>query len=125
PGESAYDRLRAAQALAPQDANVRRAIARLLPSARDCYERALSANNLALARRCLEARDALGEQPRSLAAAQRRLALRWLAIGDERLAAGQLGPATAARDAARSLDSSAPGLAEFDRRLRIASGAGH
>src|SRR5690606_8970798 len=38
PGESAYDRLRAAQALAPRDAEVRRAIARLLPAARACFE---------------------------------------------------------------------------------------
>lgn len=124
PGESAYDRLRAAQALAPRDADVRRAIARLLPSARDCFERALSANNLALARRCLDARDALGDTPPTVAAARRRLALRWLAIGDERLAAGQLPPASAALEAARAVDPSVPGLPEFDRRLRTAAAAG-
>jgi len=123
PGESAYDRLRAAQALAPRDAQVRRALARLLPSARDCFDRALSANNLALARRCLDARDTLGEQPRALAAAQRRLALRWLAIGDERLAAGEMQPASAALAAAGAIDPGVPGLAAFEQRLRTASAA--
>lgn len=122
PGESAYDRLRAAQALAPDDAQVRGAIARLLPSARACFERTLSANNLGDARRCLAARDALGEAPRELAAAQRRLALRWLAIGDERLGGGRIGPAHAALAAARALDPATPGLAEFEQRLRTATG---
>lgn len=121
PGDSAYDRLRAAQALAPRDAEVRRAIARLLPSARECFERALSANNLALARRCLDARDALGDAPRTLSEARRRLALRWLAIGDERLAAGQLQPASAALAAARAIDPQVPGLDEFQQRLRVAA----
>ncbi|MGY1410063.1 MULTISPECIES: hypothetical protein [unclassified Luteimonas] len=121
PGESAYDRLRAAQALAPRDAEVRRAIARLLPSARACFERSLSANSLGDARRCLEARDALGEEPRELAAAQRRLALRWLAIGDERLGAGQVDAASAALASARAIDPHAPGLDEFQQRLRVAS----
>src|SRR5690606_4895737 len=121
PGESAYDRLRAAQALAPRDAEVRRAIARLLPAARACFERSLSANSLGDARRCLEARDALGEEPRELAAAQRRLALRWLAIGDERLGAGQVDAASAALASARGIDPHAPGLDEFQQRLRVAS----
>src|SRR5690606_7726256 len=101
----------------------RRAIARLLPAARACFERSLSANSLGDARRCLEACDALGEEPRALAAAQRRLALRWLAIADERLGGGQLGPANAALAAANALDPSTPGLAEFELRLRTASGS--
>ncbi|WP_202844442.1 hypothetical protein [Luteimonas saliphila] len=121
PGESAYDRLRAAQAIAPRDADVRRAVARLLPSARDCFERHLSANDLARARRCLDARDALGDEAGALGQARGRLAQRWLAIGDERLAGGQLGPARTALDTARSLDPSSPGLGEFERRLRTAS----
>jgi tetratricopeptide (TPR) repeat protein len=121
PGESAYDRLRAAQAIDPRDPGLQRAIARLLPSARACFERGLSANNLAQARRCLDARDALGEDPRALAEARRRLAQRWLAIGDERLGAGQLDSAAAALASARALDAQVPGLAEFQQRLRIAS----
>ena len=122
PGESAYDRLRAAQAIAPDDARVRRAVARLLPSARACFDRALSANDLARARRCLDAREALGEPGDALSAARRRLAQRWLAIGDERLQGGQLAAAGSALESARSLDRSTPGLVEFEQRLRTAGG---
>src|SRR5690606_12929202 len=122
PGESAYDRLRAAQAIAPDDVQVQRAVARLLPSARACFDRALSANDLARARRCLDAREALGEPGDALSAARRRLAQRWLAIGDERLQGGQLAAAGSALESARALDRATPGLVEFERRLRTAGG---
>ncbi|MEH6421586.1 hypothetical protein, partial [Pseudomonas sp. CGJS7] len=46
PGDSAYDKLRAAQAIAPQHPAVRAAAARLLPSAKRCFERELSGNRL-------------------------------------------------------------------------------
>lgn len=121
PGDSAYDHLRAAQAIAPTDPQVRRAVARLLPSARACFERYLSANDLARARRCLGAREALGDSAVAMAADQRRLAQRWLAIGDERLGAGQLASASAALASAREIDPRAPGIEEFQRRLRVAS----
>lgn len=121
PGDSAYDRLRAAQALAPRNTEVRQAVARLLPSARECFERGLSANDLARARRCLEARESLGEDADALAQAQRRLAQRWLAIADERLGAGQLQSAGAALASARAIDPGTPGLGDFQERLRAAS----
>lgn len=123
PGESAYDHLRLAQSIAPGSAEVRSAVARLLPAARDCFERGLSANDLARARRCLDARETLGDGRRDLQAARRRLAERWLAIGDERLGQGQLASARAALASARELDPAAAGLAEFDRRLRTAAGS--
>lgn len=122
PGDSAFDLLRAAQAIAPRDAQVRQAVARLLPSARACFDRHLSANDLARARRCLDAREALGEDGASLGAARRRLAQRWLAIGDERLQGGQVAAAAAALESARGLDRTAPGLDAFERRLRVAGG---
>src|SRR5690606_29626048 len=124
PGDSAFDLLRAAQAIAPRDAQVRQAVARLLPSARACFDRHLSANDLARARRCLDAREALGEDGASLGAARRRLAQRWLAIGDERLQGGQVAAAAAALESARGLDRTAPGLDAFERRLRVAGGRG-
>lgn len=122
PGESAYDRLRAAQAIAPRDAQVRRAVGRLLPAARECFERGLGANDLARARRCLEAREALGEPGDAVAQARLRLAQRWLAIGEERLAGGQLEPARAALAAARSVEPGVAGATEFEQRLRTATG---
>lgn len=121
PGDSAYDKLRAAQSLAPDDARVRSAAARLLPVARRCFEDGLRANALARARDCLDARALLGDDDSGLAQARLRLAQRWLAIGDERLAAGQLEPARAALDAARALDPAAPGIGAFRERLRTAT----
>lgn len=121
PGDSAYDKLRAAQSLAPDDAAVRRAVARLLPAVQRCFERGLSDNDLGRARGCLDARGMLGEGDAGLAQARRRLAARWLAIGDERLAAGQLDGARAALESARQLDARTPGIAAFGERLQAAS----
>src|SRR5690606_37580144 len=121
PGESAYDRLRAAQAIAPDDPQVRQAVARLLPSARACFDRGLSANDLARARRCLDARESLGEPGDALSAARRRLAQRWLAIGDERLQGGQVEGARMALRSAEALDPGVDGLREFRARLSAAS----
>ena len=125
PGDSAYDRIRAARLLAPDDADVARASARLLPAARQCFDAGLRANNLARARGCLDARAALGDDASTLRQARRRLAQRWLAIGDERLGAGNLAGADAALALARDIDPGVPGHAEFARRLRTASLSGN
>lgn len=124
PGESAYDHLRAARAIAPDDPGVRRAAAALLPAAVDCFDRELRRNRLARARACLDARTALSEERATLAPARRRLAQRWLAVGDERLGAGELAAASAALDAARELDPDVPDLAAFAERLRTATSPG-
>lgn len=121
PGDSAFDKLRAARALAPDDAAVRRASARLLPVTLECFDRELRSNNLGRARACLDARVALEGDGAVAAHARRRLAQRWLAIGAERLGAGEIQAAKRALQAARSLDPETPGLEEFAGRLRIAS----
>lgn len=121
PGDSAYDKLRAAQALAPQDAKVRAAMARLLPAAKQCFERELRDNRLRRARECLDVRSALEGEGPALHESRRRLAQRWIAIGDERLGAGELPAAQAALTAARELDPDAAGLDEFSARLRAAA----
>lgn len=124
PGDSAYDKLRAAQAIAPGDPAVARAVGRLLPAARRCYDAGLSANDLGRARGCLDARAMLGEDATQLARARTRLAQRWLAIGDERLGAGQVEGARAALAAARSLDPAVAGLADLRARVDAASAPG-
>ena len=124
PGDSAYDKLHAARAIAPDDPQVREASARLLAAANDCFERELRANSLGRANACLDARVALADDNRALADARRRLAQRWLAIGDERLGAGELQGARTALQSARDADPSVPGLAEFAERLRTASASG-
>jgi hypothetical protein len=121
PGDSAFDKLRAARAIAPDDPGVRRAAQRLLPAARQCFERGLRDNNLGRARACLDARVAVENDDRALAGARRRLAERWLAVGDERLGSGELRSATAALASARALDPATPGLLEFEQRIRAAS----
>jgi hypothetical protein len=121
PGDSAFDKLRAARALAPRDAAVRVAGARLLPAARDCFERELRGNRLARAQAWLDAWDVAGGRDPAFDAARRRLAARWLAVGDERLGAGELAVAEHALAAARALDPQAPGLAAFAERVRLAS----
>ncbi|NUS38163.1 MAG: hypothetical protein HOQ02_03960, partial [Lysobacter sp.] len=50
-----------------------------------------------------------------------RLALRWIAVGEERLGAGELDAAQRALLAARTLDATAPGLEAFAERVRVAS----
>ncbi len=120
PGDSAFDKLRAARAIAPDDPAVRRASARLLPAARQCFERELRNNNLARARACLDARAVVDGNEAGLAQARRRLAQRWLAVGHERLGAGELRGASAALASARELDPATPGLVEFEHRMRTA-----
>jgi tetratricopeptide (TPR) repeat protein len=123
PGDSAYDKLRAAQALAPTDPEVRAAGRRLLPAARRCFEEGLRANDLGRAGNCLDARTLLGEDATEVASARRRLAQRWLAIADERLAAGRIDAAHAALQAAHGLDPGVPGLAEFRGRMQAVAPA--
>jgi len=124
PGESAYDKLRAAQALAPDDAAVRRAAQRLLPNVQGCVSRALAANRVRAAQTCLDAWQAMAPGDASLAAARRQLAMRWIDIGSERLGAGELGVASEALQRARGLDRSAPGLADFAARIAHARAGG-
>lgn len=126
PGESAYDYLRTARALAPRDPAVAAATARLLAAARECFERELTGNRLTRAHACLDARIQLdGSRPGAgnLRDDRRRLATRWVAVGVERLGAGELPVARRAATAARALDAGASGLAALEQRLRAAEAA--
>lgn len=123
PGDSAFDKLRAARALAPDDPAVRRATARMQPRVRECFERELRDNRLQRARVCLDARIALEGDDRAAAEARTRLAQRWIAVGEERLGAGDIDGARNAHDAARALDPRVEGLRAFGERLRAVSPA--
>lgn len=120
PGDSAFDKLRAARAMAPDDPAVRRASERLLPAARVCFERELRNNDLGRAHACLDARVVLDGESTATAHARRRLAQRWLAVGEERLNAGEVSNAAIALERARALDPATPGLNEFAERIRTA-----
>ncbi|GAB2670524.1 hypothetical protein [Arenimonas aestuarii] len=122
PGASAWDLLRRAQAMAPDDGGVRRAFVEYSRRARACFEDELAGNRLGAAQACLDAlvvRDRGGD---ALADERRRLADRWLAFGEERLGAGEFALARRALSAAREVDPSNPRLETFAERLRRAGG---
>lgn len=121
PGDSAFDKLRAARAIAPQDPRVAAASARLAPAAAACYADALRENRLVRAGACLDARRALEGENAATRIGRSELAQRWIALGDERLSAGDIQGARAALQAARSLDPGAPGLDAFAERLSTAT----
>jgi len=120
PGDSTFDKLRAARAIAPSDPRLKAAAARLLPAAKTCFEKQLSGNHLGRAGECLDARRVLEGDSAAVRDGRRRLAQRWIAVGDERLGAGEMNAAQAALVAARALDPVAAGLQEFADRLRAA-----
>ncbi|MFN3311607.1 MAG: hypothetical protein ACK40R_07890, partial [Thermomonas sp.] len=118
PGESAWDRLRAARALAPNDPDVRAATQAMGDAARECQALALRDNALARARTCLDVWRLLDPNDAGLLPAQRRLAERWLAVGDERLRGGDVAGARQALEHARQVDASVPGIAALAQRLQ-------
>lgn len=122
PGDSAWDHLRRAAAMAPGDAGVRTALQEYDRRARACFEDELAGNRLGAAQACLDARAVRERGGEGLAAARRRLADRWLAFAEERLGAGEMALARRALDAARGLDPANPGLAGFEERLLRAGG---
>jgi hypothetical protein len=121
PGESAFDRLRVARALAPNDKAVTAASQRLLAAMWQCHRSQLQANSLARSGACLDAASALGADRDELRRARRALAARWVAVGEERLRGGGVAAAAQALDRARRLDASTPGLAELQQRVRVAA----
>ncbi|MCD0281367.1 hypothetical protein JWH04_20895 [Xanthomonas melonis] len=121
PGASAYDAVRAAQALAPRDPRVLQAAARVAPASRRCFEDELRDNRLRAARGCLDAWQALTPGGDAVADARRRLAQRWIAVGSERLGQEDAAFARRAQDQAHQLDPGLPELAEFTRRVRAVS----
>jgi len=86
----------------------------------DCFDTSLAANNLGRARECLEASRHHGADVDTLSARRRQLALRWIAIGEERLRSGNLPGATAALTTAQGTDPATPGLQSLEQRLQAA-----
>jgi len=123
PGESAYDTLRAAQALSPDAAAVKQAAMRLLPAVRRCYEDELRANRIRRAQACQQAWQTVQPRDPALPDARRRLAEKWIAVGTERLGAGDLAFAAQALQEARRLDAAVPSLVDFEGRVRTAQAA--
>lgn len=122
PGASAWDLLRRAAALAPDNEGVRRGFEEYGRRARACFEDELAGNRLGAAQACLDALSVRDRGGDDLATERRRLADRWLAFGEERLGAGEFALARRALSAAREVDPSNPRLDAFAERLRRAGG---
>ena len=120
PGESAWDHLREARALAPADPNVAEALKSMVPAARRCNADALRDNNLGRAQVCLDAWQQLAPGDAGVRAARLRMAERWVAIGGERLGAGDIAGARAALSRAQVLQPDLPAAADLAGRLERA-----
>lgn len=114
--------MREAQSLAPRDARVKAAAARLLPASRRCFDDNLRQNRVQAAGACLQAWQTLSPTAAGLPSARLRLAQRWLAIGSERLGNGDLAFAAHAAEQARLLQPDLAELPAFEDRLRRAGG---
>jgi tetratricopeptide (TPR) repeat protein len=123
PGLSAWDKLRVAAAIAPQAPSVVRLQADFRRRAQECFEKALTQNRLRQAQSCLEAGltldPAIGP---AMATAKHRLAERWLAYAEERIAATDYEAATEALGFARHWQADLPSLSEVGARLLQAQG---
>lgn len=122
PGESAWDALRQASAIAPGAVELRAALAEYDRRALACFEDELAGNRLSRAQSCLDARAARDAGSAALLADRRRLADRWLAFADERLGANELALARRAMLSAQALDPAHPGLPAMAERLARAGG---
>ena len=94
-----------------------RALAGLKPAARQCHVDSLRDNDLRSARICLDVWRQVDPADAALVQARRRLAERWVAVGEQRLDAGEVDAATRALEQARALDAGTAGLADFSARL--------
>ena len=121
PGESAWDHLRQARALAPGDPRVMAAVQAMLPAARRCNAEGLRDNHLGRAQACLEVWQQLAPADAAIMIARRRLGERWLAMGAQRLADGDVDGARAALLRARGLQPGLAGVEELAGRIQRAS----
>lgn len=122
PGTSAWDKLRVAGAIAPESPQLLKLQREFRVRSRECFERAMTDNQLKRAQSCLEAN--LTVEPYSPAAtdARNRLAERWLAYAEERIAASDHVEAEAALASARRWQPSHPKLKPMTARLQRARG---
>ena len=99
---------------------MKQAAARFLPSVQSCFENELRGNRIRRAQACHSAWQTMAPTDSKVLDARRRLAQKWIAVGDERLGAGDVAFAIQALAEARALDASTTGLAEFAHRVGTA-----
>jgi len=125
PGDSAFDKLRAASAIAPADPRVIEATKRFAATAIACFQREMTGNQLAHAEACFDALIAVQPSYAQLPSMRQSLAARWLAVADERLGAGELDNAQRAITSAQRLVPSDPAIPALQTRLQQARAGSH
>lgn len=121
PGESAWDKLRVAAAIAPRSKDVARLERELTAASRKCFDQALDQGQLKRAQSCLEAYVVQEASP-AAEKARRRMAERWIAYADERIGASDFTEAETALAHVRHWQPAHPGLPGAITRLRTARG---
>ncbi len=124
PGDSAFDKLRAASAIAPGDPRVIAATRRFGATAVACFQREMTGNRLTRAEACLEALIATDPTYAKLPSMRQGLAARWLAVADERLGAGELDNAQRAIASAQRWIPNDPAIPALKTRLQQARAGG-
>ena len=120
PGDSAFDKLRAASAIAPGDPRVIAATRRFGATAVACFQREMTGNRLVRAEACLDALIATDPTHVKLQTMRQGLAARWLAVAEERLGAGELGNAQRAIASAQRWAPNDPAIPALLTRLQQA-----
>jgi tetratricopeptide (TPR) repeat protein len=122
PGDSAFDKLHAASALAPGDPRVLAANRRFVATVVACAQREMTDNRLARASACLDALITIQPTYASLPSLRTSLAKHWLAYADERIGAGEIDTAEHAIASAKRLTPDDPAIAAMQARAQQARG---
>ena len=122
PGESAYDSLRAALALSPQDARARSLLQGLPAQARQRFDAALAASRPNDALRYLEGLQVVAPTSTELPLMRQRLAVAYLGLANERLGRGELASARQALERAAELEPNHIEIPALRARLEQAGG---
>ncbi|MGB8378540.1 MAG: hypothetical protein WCE70_08750, partial [Rhodanobacteraceae bacterium] len=121
PGDSAYDKYRAALAIDRDNASALDGLARLAARARELFDQALKQNMPFRARGLLDAERQLAPTEPAIADMSARLTTALLDQAEARLIEGRTEEAGRALDAARKLSPNNPRLATLDAKLRSLS----
>lgn len=117
PGKNAFDAVRQAQELAPDDRRVQQVMRQVSHRSEEFFEQSLRDNRVEAAQKFIDIWSILSPQVDRLLSARRRLAQRLVAMASEHLGAGDMNFAERAALSADRLDPQAPGLRELHQRL--------
>ncbi|GAA0707545.1 hypothetical protein GCM10009105_06360 [Dokdonella soli] len=125
PGDSAYDKYRAALAIDGNDRDALDGMARLPARAKELFAQALTDGAPQRARALLDSVRQIAPDDASVPAMRERLANAFLDQADARIGEGRRADAARALDAARELSPNSPRLAPLEARVRaMAEGRG-